>query len=99
MPSDKGEIVIGVDLDGVCADFYGRMREIAAEWLEVGIETLTTDVSYGLEEWGIRDEDHYRQLHRFAVTQRDLFEKAGSLSRSSTSAFSSIGCSCLTQAY
>jgi len=74
MPSDTGEIVLGVDLDGVCADFYGRMREIAAEWLEVGLETLTTDVSYGLTEWGIRDEDHYRQLHRFAVTQRDLFE-------------------------
>jgi len=74
MPSDKGEVVIGVDLDGVCADFYSRMREIAAEWLEVGLETLTTDVSYGLEEWGIRDEDHYRQLHRFAVTQRGLFE-------------------------
>jgi 5'(3')-deoxyribonucleotidase len=74
MPSDKGEIVLGVDLDGVCADFYARMREIAAEWLEVGLETLTTDVSYGLGEWGIRDEDHYRQLHRFAVTQRDLFE-------------------------
>ena len=51
MPSDKGEIVLGVDLDGVCADFYARMREIAAEWLEVGIETLTTDVSYGLTEW------------------------------------------------
>lgn len=74
MPSDKGEIVLGVDLDGVCADFYGRMREIAAEWLEVGLETLTTDVSYGLTEWGIRDDEHYRQLHRFAVTQRDLFE-------------------------
>ena len=74
MPSDKGEIVVGVDLDGVCADFYARMREIAAEWLEVDLASLTTDVSYGLAEWGIRDEDHYRQLHRFAVTQRDLFE-------------------------
>ena len=74
MPSDKGEIVLGVDLDGVCADFYTRMREIAAEWLEVDLATLTKDVSYGLTEWGIRDEDHYRQLHRFAVTQRDFFE-------------------------
>lgn len=74
MPSDKGEIVLGVDLDGVCADFYARMREIAAEWLEVDLGSLTKDVSYGLAEWGIRDEDHYRQLHRFAVTQRDLFE-------------------------
>jgi hypothetical protein len=38
VPSDNGEIVLGVDLDGVCADFYARMREIAAEWLEVGLE-------------------------------------------------------------
>lgn len=84
MPSDKGEIVLGVDLDGVCADFYARMREIAAEWLEVGLETLTTDVSYGLTEWGIRDEDHYRQLHRFAVTQRDLFETCAPIKGAAT---------------
>jgi len=43
-------------------------------WTEVGLETLTTDVSYGLDEWGIGDADYYRQLHRFAVTQRDLLE-------------------------
>jgi 5'(3')-deoxyribonucleotidase len=73
MPSDKGEVVIGVDLDGVCADFYSRMREIAAEWLESPLEDLPIDVSYGLSEWGIRDDAHYTQLHRFAVTQRDLF--------------------------
>lgn len=84
MPSDKGEIVLGVDLDGVCADFYARMREIAAEWLEVGLETLITDVSYGLGEWGIRDEDHYRQLHRFAVTQRDLFETCAPIKGAAT---------------
>jgi 5'(3')-deoxyribonucleotidase len=84
MPSDKGEIVLGVDLDGVCADFYARMREIAAEWLEVGLETLTTDVSYGLAEWEIRDEDHYRQLHRFAVTQRDLFETCAPIKGAAT---------------
>ena len=29
--------LIGVDLDGVCSDFYGRMREIAAEWFECKI--------------------------------------------------------------
>lgn len=68
------EVVLGIDLDGVCADFYGRMREIAAEWLERPIETLPTEVTFSLREWGIRDTDHYVQLHRFAVTQRDLFE-------------------------
>ena len=67
----RKKTVIGVDLDGVCADFYGRMREITAEWFECDPADLSTDVSYGLEEWGVLD---YESLHRFAVTQRDLFK-------------------------
>ena len=66
--------IIGVDLDGVCSDFYGRMREIAAEWFECQLDNLTTEVSYGLKEWGIEKQEHYESLHRFAVTQRGLFE-------------------------
>lgn len=73
MPSDSNQIVLGVDLDGVCADFYSRMREIAAEWFEVPIDTLDRNVSYGLKEWGIEKPEQYESLHRFAVTQRDLF--------------------------
>lgn len=73
MPSDSGQIVVGVDLDGVCADFYERMREVAAEWFEVDVSTLTTEVSYGLPEWGVKSATQYESLHRFAVTQRDLF--------------------------
>ncbi|MEC9486707.1 MAG: 5'-nucleotidase [Prosthecochloris sp.] len=65
--------VIGVDLDGVCADFYGRMREIAAEWFERPLDSLTSDVSYGLGEWGI-SPGGYDSLHRFALHQRELFE-------------------------
>jgi 5'(3')-deoxyribonucleotidase len=66
--------IIGVDLDGVCADFYGRLREIAAEWFECTIADLPAEVSYGLKEWGITSEEQYQSLHRFAVTQRNLFE-------------------------
>jgi beta-phosphoglucomutase-like phosphatase (HAD superfamily) len=66
-------LIVGVDLDGVCADFYGRMREIAAEWFECKLEDLTQDVSYGLVEWGVKP-DKYESLHRFAVLQRSLFE-------------------------
>jgi 5'(3')-deoxyribonucleotidase len=69
-------LIIGVDLDGVCADFLGRMREIAAEWLERDLEQLTPDVSYGLREWGIKNTEQYNSLHRFAVTQRELFKTA-----------------------
>jgi 5'(3')-deoxyribonucleotidase len=74
MPSDAGKVVLGVDLDGVYADFYGRMREIAAEWYERNVKDLTKNVSYGLKEWGIESEEQYQSLHRFAVTQRDLFK-------------------------
>ena len=73
MPSDTGQVVIGVDLDGVCADFYGRMREIAAEWFEKPLRLLTRDVEYGLKQWGVASQEQYESLHRFAVTQRDLF--------------------------
>ncbi|MCZ6863760.1 MAG: 5'-nucleotidase [Alphaproteobacteria bacterium] len=73
MPYKPEQIVLGVDLDGVCADFYGGIREVAAEWFERPLDDLTEDVSYGLLEWGIEDPAQYESLHRFAVTARDLF--------------------------
>ena len=51
--------IIGVDLDGVCADFYTRMREIAAEWFECGLDELTAEVSYGLAEYRWPDGRRY----------------------------------------
>jgi 5'(3')-deoxyribonucleotidase len=58
----------------VVADFYGALRPVAAEWRGVKPEDLTPDVSYGLNEWGISG-DEYQELHRFAVTQREIFFK------------------------
>jgi 5'(3')-deoxyribonucleotidase len=69
------KFVLGVDLDGVVADFYGCLRPIAAEWLGVLEDSLTKDVSYGLPEWNLRSKDEYEELHRFAVTQKDFFRK------------------------
>jgi hypothetical protein len=66
--------VLGVDLDGTCADFYGGLRPIAAEWLGVSLESLPETVSWGLPEWGIdKAPGGYDRLHRFAVTQKNLF--------------------------
>lgn len=68
--------VLGVDLDGTCADFYGGLRPIAAEWLGVDPGSLTTEVSWNLPEWGVAAAPGgYRKLHQFAVTQRDLFRE------------------------
>jgi 5'(3')-deoxyribonucleotidase len=65
--------ILGVDLDGVVGDFYGAIRKIAAEWLDKPLESLTTEVTYGLDEWNIVEFGGYDRLHRFAVTQRNLF--------------------------
>jgi len=74
--------VLGVDLDGVCADFYGGLRPIAAEWLGVPLDSLPEKVSHGLTEWGIdRAPGGYEALHRFAVTQRSLFRELKPLDR------------------
>jgi len=66
--------VLGVDLDGTCADYYGGLRPVAAAWLGVPVDSLTTEVSWDFPEWGIdRAPGGYEALHRFAVTQHDLF--------------------------
>jgi 5'(3')-deoxyribonucleotidase len=70
---DESSFILGVGLDGVVGDFYGTMRKIAAEWLDRPVESLTEDIGYGLDEWGISEYGGYDRLHRFAVTQRNLF--------------------------
>lgn len=73
MTHEVHDFVLGVDLDGVVADFIQGLKPIAAEWLGVPITSLTDDVSYGFKEWKIGDEDAYNDLHRFALKERDLF--------------------------
>ncbi len=70
------KFVLGVDLDGVCADFYAGLKPIAAEWLAVDVATLTDEVSWGLPEWKVPEAPGgYLSLHKFAVTQRKLFRE------------------------
>lgn len=73
MIDEQPQFVLGVDLDGVVADFYSGIRPIAAEWLGVPLESLTPTPSYGLTEWNLDSMGTYEDLHRFAVTQRNLF--------------------------
>lgn len=74
MKVKRREFVFGVDLDGVVADFIGGLKPIAAEWLGVQPGTLTDKVSYGLKEWKLGGVQGYRDLHRYAVKERRLFE-------------------------
>jgi 5'(3')-deoxyribonucleotidase len=68
------QFVLGVDLDGVVADFYRGLRVVAAEWLEVPIKSLTKKVSFNVPEWKLSSvPGGYDALHKFAVTQRAFF--------------------------
>ena len=70
----RGPFVLGVDLDGTCADFYAGLRPIAAEWLGVPEQSLGHEFSWDLPEWGVAQAPGgYPKLHQFAVLQRDLF--------------------------
>jgi len=70
---DNSTFIFGVDLDGVVGDFYGSIRNIAAEWLNKPLDSLTTEVSFGLNEWGIDEYGGYERLHRYAVEQHKIF--------------------------
>lgn len=74
-PASKRQFVLGVDLDGVVADFARGLKPIAAEWLGVPEGTLTDEISYGFGEWGLDAVGGYDPLHRFAVKERELFAR------------------------
>jgi 5'-nucleotidase len=67
--------VLGVDLDGVCADYTRAFRQLAAEDLGIDEEDLgpQTDWEFDRCGWGIRDRNHFMELHRRGVLERRLF--------------------------
>jgi beta-phosphoglucomutase-like phosphatase (HAD superfamily) len=74
MTADR-QFVLGVDLDGVVADFARGLKPVAAEWLGVEEESLTDEITYGFREWGLDPAGGYDALHRFAVKERQLFAR------------------------
>jgi 5'(3')-deoxyribonucleotidase len=73
--SAPGQFVLGVDLDGVVADFARGLKPIAAEWLGVAEGSLTDEIGYGFPEWQLETCGGYDALHRFAVKERELFAR------------------------
>ncbi len=71
---DNFKYVLGLDLDGCVADFYGFMRNLMVDWHGKPIDNFPEKVSYGLPEWGLRPEE-YDDLHRYAVVQREMFRE------------------------
>jgi 5'(3')-deoxyribonucleotidase len=72
--AETENFILGLDLDGVVADFYGTIRPLAAEWLGKPLDDLTESPTYGLHEWGFNGAgSEYQKFHRWAVVQRRLF--------------------------
>lgn len=66
------DFVLGVDLDGVCADYTTAFAQVVAEERDIDVSELTTDVSWDFAEWGL-DRDEFLRLHRLGVQERHMF--------------------------
>jgi len=69
--SDRA-FILGVDLDGVCADHTLAFRQVVADDYGVEANSLPLERSWGFSEWGMREGD-FERLHRIAVMERRMF--------------------------
>jgi 5'(3')-deoxyribonucleotidase len=76
------EFVLGVDLDGVCADYTAAFRDLVADDRDVDPSTLDTEVSWDFAEWGL-DRDEFLRLHRHGVIERRMFRDMGAIAGAS----------------
>lgn len=67
------DLVLGVDLDGVCADYESALRASVARRRGADVSTLGPQVSTGhFAEWDLTPEG-FREAHRLAVTEDRIF--------------------------
>jgi 5'(3')-deoxyribonucleotidase len=64
--------VLGVDLDGVCADYTAGFREALARHRGIDPATLPPEVTWDYSEWGLEREE-FLEHHRRAVSEDRLF--------------------------
>ena len=66
---------LGVDLDGVVADYEARMRQITAAVKGVPIESIPVATTWSFVEsgWPFDDEDDFYTTHGTAVLDHDLY--------------------------
>jgi 5'(3')-deoxyribonucleotidase len=68
--ADEPRFVFGVDLDGVCMDYYGSIKPYLAEWMEKPVDSLPDEVSYGFPGWGIEEFGGYDSLHAYLLDKK-----------------------------
>lgn len=63
--------VLGVDLDGVCADYNSGFRDIVAADRGVDPASMPMPTEWGFQSWGLDDVD-YARLHKLAVSDKRM---------------------------
>jgi 5'-nucleotidase len=73
--------VLGVDLDGVCADYTGAFRAVVAADAGVDPDELGEQTHWEFDRsgWPVRDRDHFMDLHKQAVVEQRLFATMGEI--------------------
>ena len=66
------DFVLGVDLDGVCADHTAGFRRVVAAELGMDEDALGPQLSWDFAEWGL-DRTAFERLHRAAVLEHRMF--------------------------
>ena len=66
------QFTLGLDLDGVVADYVYGLREVVAADRGVLPETLTLDVDWHFEVWGLSKLE-WKSYHQSAVLDRRIF--------------------------
>lgn len=71
------DFVLGVDLDGVVGHYVKIFRECVAEQTGVDPATLGPQTSWDFADcnWGVRDRDHFLELHKTAVLEMGMFRR------------------------
>lgn len=64
--------MLGVDLDGVCADYTTGFRQFVASETGRTLDDLPLERSWDFREWGLTAET-FGELHRRAVTEQRMF--------------------------
>ena len=72
MTSTASSFILGVDLDGVCGDYTGALRQVVAAHRGVEPDSLPLERSWDFHEWGLSPAE-FEQLHQAAVLEHRIF--------------------------
>jgi 5'-nucleotidase len=70
----SGPFVLGVDLDGVCADYTAGIKRVVADERGIDPDQLPAERSWGFEEWGL-EPGEFERIHHRAVTELRLLRE------------------------